>query len=98
MLTTGSNLQKPSDNPVGATRVLSLESQQAGIARNLDTISSAQAFLDSGASSLIEISGVITRIREEGLHHSRAMETLRHLTEEIGPRLTGSPQMKQAGE
>jgi len=41
---------------------------------------------------------VITRIREEGLHHSRAMETLRHLTEEIGPRLTGSPRMKQASE
>jgi len=41
---------------------------------------------------------MVTRIRDEGLHHSQVMETLRHLTEEIGPRLTGSPQMKQANE
>lgn len=41
---------------------------------------------------------MVTRIREEGLRHSQVMDTLRHLTEEIGPRLTGSPQMKQANE
>lgn len=41
---------------------------------------------------------MVTRIREEGLHHSQVMDTVRHLTEEIGPRLTGSPQMKEANE
>ncbi len=40
----------------------------------------------------------IARIREEGLEHSQAMKTLQHLTEAIGPRLTGSPNMKRANE
>lgn len=38
----------------------------------------------------------INRIRDEGLHHSQVMTTLQHLTDGIGPRLTGSPQMQQA--
>jgi hypothetical protein len=41
---------------------------------------------------------MMTRIRDEGLHHSQVMETLFHLTDLIGPRLTGSPQAKQANE
>jgi len=40
----------------------------------------------------------LTRIRDEGFHHSQVMETVRHLTDEIGPRLTGSPQAKEASE
>src|SRR5690242_4563435 len=40
----------------------------------------------------------ISRIREEGLNHSQVMETLSHLTETIGPRLTGSPNLKRANE
>ncbi len=42
--------------------------------------------------------GIINRIRDEGFHHSQVMETARALTEEIGPRLTGSPQMKRAND
>ncbi len=38
----------------------------------------------------------MTRIRDEGLHRSQVMETLFHLTDVIGPRLTGSPQIKEA--
>jgi carboxypeptidase Q len=40
----------------------------------------------------------IARIRDEGLNHSQVMETLSHLTEAIGPRLTGSPNLKRANE
>ncbi len=40
----------------------------------------------------------IARIREEGMNHSQAMETLSYLTDVIGPRLTGSPNMKRANE
>jgi hypothetical protein len=40
----------------------------------------------------------ITRIREEGLNRSHVMETLSYLTDVIGPRLTGSPNMKRANE
>ncbi|HEY0512394.1 MAG TPA: M20/M25/M40 family metallo-hydrolase [Thermoanaerobaculia bacterium] len=41
---------------------------------------------------------MMTRIRDEGLHHSQVMETLYQLTDVIGPRLTGSPQLKAANE
>src|SRR5947208_17193676 len=40
----------------------------------------------------------IARIRDEGLNHSQVMDTLRHLTDVIGPRLTGSPNLKRANE
>jgi carboxypeptidase Q len=41
---------------------------------------------------------MMTRIRDEGLHHSQVMETLYQLTDVIGPRLTGSPQLKTAND
>ena len=41
---------------------------------------------------------VMTRIRDEGFRRSQVMDTLFHLTEVIGPRLTGSPQLKEANE
>src|SRR5262249_13647731 len=40
----------------------------------------------------------IERIKEEGLKQSQVMETLSYLTDVIGPRLTGSPNMKRANE
>lgn len=36
------------------------------------------------------------RIREEGLQHSHVMEYASALTDDIGPRLTGSPNMAKA--
>ncbi len=44
------------------------------------------------------IEDAISRIRDEGLNHSRVMETLSYLTEVIGPRLTASPGHKRANE
>lgn len=38
----------------------------------------------------------LARIRDEGLHHSQVVELFNHLTNVIGPRLTGSPAFKQA--
>lgn len=40
----------------------------------------------------------IERIKDEGLNRSQVMETAKHLTDVIGPRLTGSPQLKRANE
>jgi carboxypeptidase Q len=40
----------------------------------------------------------IGRIREEGLKRSQVMDTLSYLTDVIGPRLTGSRNMKRANE
>jgi hypothetical protein len=41
-------------------------------------------------------SSTLTRIRDEGLNRSQVEQTFLHLTEAIGPRLTGSPAFKQA--
>lgn len=42
--------------------------------------------------------GIVTRIRDEGLRHSQVMATVRQLTDVLGPRVTGSPEMKAANE
>ncbi|HSG38240.1 MAG TPA: M20/M25/M40 family metallo-hydrolase [Thermoanaerobaculia bacterium] len=42
--------------------------------------------------------GAMSRIRDEGLNRSRVMDHIFHLTDVIGPRLTGSPQLKEANE
>jgi carboxypeptidase Q len=44
------------------------------------------------------VSEAVKRIREEGLERSKVMETLSYLTDVIGPRLTGSPNLKRANE
>jgi carboxypeptidase Q len=41
---------------------------------------------------------IVARIRDEGLQRSRVMETFLHLTDVIGPRLTGTPAYKQAAD
>src|SRR5215210_5181105 len=40
----------------------------------------------------------VTRIMDEGMNRSKVLETLSYLSDVIGPRLTGSPQMKRANE
>jgi len=40
----------------------------------------------------------IGRIRDEGFHHSQVMDTVWHLTDLYGPRLTNSPQQRRASE
>ncbi len=56
----------------------------------------------SGAATKSETSSPSTdpidRIKEEGLKRSQVMATLSYLTDVIGPRLTGSPNMKRANE
>ncbi|MEA2603533.1 MAG: hypothetical protein QOF89_4525 [Acidobacteriota bacterium] len=42
--------------------------------------------------------GMVNRIRGEGLHRSQVMDTAFHLTEVLGPRLTGSPELKAAND
>src|SRR5689334_20008503 len=42
--------------------------------------------------------GMYQRIRQEGLLHSHVMEYASALDDDIGPRLTGSPNMKHANE
>jgi carboxypeptidase Q len=42
--------------------------------------------------------GMLNRIRDEGLRRSQVMDTAFHLTEVLGPRLTGSPELKAAND
>jgi carboxypeptidase Q len=41
---------------------------------------------------------LVNKLRDEGINRSKVMETMAVLTDEIGPRLTGSPGLKKAGE
>src|SRR5947207_2378374 len=41
---------------------------------------------------------VVAKIKDEGLNRSQVMQTLSYLTDVIGPRLTGSPNLKRANE
>ena len=50
----------------------------------------------SVAEELNDLS-LVTKLRDEGSNRSKVMETLSTLTDEIGPRLTGSPGLKKAG-
>ena len=50
-----------------------------------------------GAQETVDL-GMVNRIRYEGFHHSQVMDTAFHLTEVLGPRLTGSPQLKAAND
>jgi carboxypeptidase Q len=50
-----------------------------------------------GAEEAIDLE-MVTRIRDEGFSNSRVMETAAYLSDVIGPRVTGSPQMKQAND
>src|SRR5262249_365398 len=45
-----------------------------------------------GAQQADAINGVI----DQGLNHSQVMQTAEHLMDQIGPRMTNSPQMRQA--
>src|SRR5262245_53371994 len=60
----------------------------------------AGSFINAGTAPLQEPIDreVISRIRDEGLNRSQAMETFTHFTEVIGPRLTATPAYKSAAE
>ncbi len=50
-----------------------------------------------GAATAADIE-MLGRIRDEGFHRSQVMGLVEHLTDRIGPRLTGSPQMQAADD
>jgi hypothetical protein len=52
----------------------------------------------AGAAASKPSTDPVERIKEEGLQRSQVMATLSYLTDVIGPRLTGSPNMMRANE
>lgn len=64
--------------------------------RLLVALSATSIFsLSATANSDLDIAN---KIRAEGFYNSEVMHTLQYLTDNIGPRLSGSPQMKEANE
>jgi carboxypeptidase Q len=53
---------------------------------------------DAAAGGELVDLGVVTRIRDEGFHRSQALATAAYLTDRIGARLTGTPELKAANE
>src|SRR3977135_1088977 len=51
----------------------------------------------SAAEEAVDLE-MVTRIRDEGFTNSRVMDTVGYLTDVIGPRITGSPQMREAND
>jgi carboxypeptidase Q len=51
----------------------------------------------SAAEEAVDLE-MVTRIRDEGFTHSQVMDTVGYLTDVIGPRITGSPQMREAND
>src|SRR5689334_24910321 len=58
----------------------------------------ASASLPSLAQKTPAADDPIARIKDEGMNRSQVMQTLSYLTDVIGPRLTGSPNLKRANE
>ena len=78
----------------GLLPVLALHAQQAP-----PTAPASQPAAKSAASTATKASSdPIERIKEEGSQRSQVMATMSYLTDVIGPRLTGSPNMKRANE
>src|SRR5204862_8046670 len=51
----------------------------------------------SAAEEAVDLE-MVTRIRDEGFTNSKVMDTVCYLTDVIGPRVTGTPQMREAND
>ena len=61
-------------------------------------VSAAVCWLAATSPSLSAQNDVLQQIKTEALQHSRVFELFEHLVTRIGPRLTGSPQHKEAAD
>src|SRR3954447_2122234 len=69
------------------------------ICTRLNALALAALLLANSISAQELVDAAINaKIRDEGLNRSQVLKTFAHFTEAIGPRLTGSPAMKQAAE
>lgn len=64
---------------------------------SIAVVFAALAFGQSFGQEPVDLD-MVNKIRYEGLHNSKVMETVAYLTDVIGPRLTGSPSLKRANE
>jgi carboxypeptidase Q len=87
---------RPALLALAAAGVLTLAASRPASPATPRTPANAPAY-GAGGDDAVDL-GIITRIRNEGFHHSQVMATIAHLTDSIGPRLTGTPELKEANE
>lgn len=73
ILTTGRRVNRASDDPAAARRILSLNSELSSVERYRDNIGSVSRRLNTASSNLLEISDVLTRVRERAIQASNGI-------------------------
>jgi flagellar hook-associated protein 3 FlgL len=63
-ITSGSRISKPSDDPIGAARALSLQDSVSQTQQYLRNIDQAKSFLDTSDSALDAVTQALSRVRE----------------------------------
>jgi hypothetical protein len=81
--------------PVDGAKATSV--QRSGPAEAATAASTGQDLLAPATVPAVS-KDAVARIRDEGLNRSQVMQTLEYLTDVIGPRLTGSPNLRRANE
>jgi len=66
-IASGTKILRPSDDPTGTRRVLSLESQLDRVGEFSTNLDDARRFLDAGAEALNRVNNLITEVREAAL-------------------------------
>ena len=56
----------------------------------------AEWWMEGALERLTDPADPIARIKDEGMNRSQVMRTLSTLTDNFGPRLTGSPNLRRA--
>ena len=85
---TQKRINKPSDDPVATTRVLSARTEERGNQQFVKNINVARSFLDFSDQSLGELSEVLMRMKELAIQQANdaggSDETRRVVSEEVG--------------
>src|SRR4029453_8561779 len=87
----------PRTATVELRRLVSMQTRRAFLVAALSVAVSLPLAADWPNTERVDLDAVY-RIKEEGLQRSKVMETESYLTDVYGPRLTGSPNIKEAAD
>ena len=82
----------------GSLLPLALRAQEPPPSKPASNEATKPATKEAAKAEAKALTDPIDRIEDEGLNRSQLMATLSYLTDVIGPRLTGSPNLKRASE
>ena len=94
------NLRSPRFTTLALVAALSLSTLPVAAqkAKKSKSAEAPAASMSSGMQNDEPDLQVIYRLRDEEFHRGKVMDIMEHLTDQIGPRLTGSPNMKKAND